>query len=109
MLKNVTKAVIVSIINTMHRLLSNVDRSTLYELVVAEPKIFETYEFVDGLKPCYKKKITIKAKQIHTHFRVKSLEGDYAQGKPGDYLMKGIRGELYICAKDIFEESYVWE
>ena len=28
------------------------------------------------------------------------------QGKPGDYLMRGIEGELYICDGPIFEKTY---
>lgn len=24
----------------------------------------------------------------------------------GDYLIKGVRGEFYFCARDIFEETY---
>jgi len=39
-------------------------------------------------------------------FRVNTLEGNYKQGKPGDYLMQGIDGELYICDKLIFEKTY---
>jgi hypothetical protein len=27
-------------------------------------------------------------------------------GAVGDYLIKGVRGEFYFCAKDIFEETY---
>ena len=52
-----------------------------------------------------KKRIPIKAIQIHESFRVETLEGTM-QGASGDYLIQGIRGELYPCAEDIFEESY---
>jgi hypothetical protein len=41
-------------------------------------------------------------------FRVDTLEGNYKQGKPGDYLMRGIDGELYICDGAIFEKTYDW-
>ena len=44
--------------------------------------------------------------QINEAFRVESLEGNYKQGKPGDYLMQGVEGELYICDKMIFEKTY---
>ena len=67
---------------------------------------FKTFEAVENMRPCMKKPIIVHAKQINEYFRVESLEGDYKQGKPGDYLMKGIEGELYICAKEIFEKSY---
>lgn len=71
-------------------------------------KIFETYENVEGMKTCMKRPIVIHARQINTEFRVNTLEGNYKQGKPGDYLMKGINGELYICDRDIFEKTYDW-
>lgn len=38
-------------------------------------------------------------------FIVDTLEGRETGG-PGDYLVKGVRGELYICRGDIFEETY---
>jgi len=69
-------------------------------------KTFETYEEVAGMSNCMKRPVVIQAKQMAEDFRVQSLEGDFAQGKAGDYLMRGVKGELYICAKDIFEQSY---
>lgn len=40
-----------------------------------------------------------KALFIHT------LEGEMA-ALPGDYIIKGIKGEFYPCKPDIFEASY---
>ena len=34
-----------------------------------------------------------------------TLEGDM-RGNKGDYIIKGLRGELYPCKTDIFEKSY---
>ena len=67
-----------------------------------------TFGKVSNMKSCRKRPIIIHAKQINEPFRVSTLEGDYKQGKAGDYLMRGIDGELYICDKDIFERSYDW-
>lgn len=36
---------------------------------------------------------------------VYTLEGTMT-GQVGDYLIKGVRGEFYFCAKGIFEETY---
>ena len=69
-------------------------------------KQFETFEYINDMKPCMKRPIVVHAIQINEEFRVKSLEGDYAQGKAGDYLMRGIKGELYICDKEIFKSTY---
>lgn len=71
-----------------------------------EQKIYGTYDNVADMLPCMKKPITVHAKQINEDFRVASLEGDYKQGKAGDYLMRGIDGELYICDRSIFERTY---
>lgn len=38
-------------------------------------------------------------------FLVDTLEGQMT-GQPGDYLIIGIKGERYPCAKAIFEETY---
>ena len=39
--------------------------------------------------------------------KVHTLEGDMkASNKFGDYVVKGVRGEFYICEKAIFEETY---
>jgi len=52
-----------------------------------------------------KRPIPIMAMQILETFWVESLEGNH-QGKEGDYLLQGVRGELYICDREIFEETY---
>jgi hypothetical protein len=71
-------------------------------------KTYEMKEQVEGMQGCRKKSIIVHVKSIFEKFRVNTLEGDYKQGKPGDYLMRGIEGELYICDKAIFEKSYDW-
>ena len=69
-------------------------------------KTFDTFEEVQGMRPCVKRPIVVHAKKFEFEFRVNTLEGNYKQGKPGDYLMKGIDGELYICDGPIFERTY---
>ena len=71
-------------------------------------KTFATFEDVADMLPCMKRPIVVHARLIDEEFRVNTLEGDYKQGKPGDYLMRGIDGELYICDGPIFERSYDW-
>lgn len=36
---------------------------------------------------------------------ITTLEGDIT-AHTGDYIIKGVKGELYSCRKDIFEETY---
>ena len=69
-------------------------------------KTFDTFEEVQGMRPCIKRPIIVHAKKFEFEFRVNTLEGNYKQGKPGDYLMKGVDGELYICDGPIFERTY---
>jgi hypothetical protein len=71
-------------------------------------KTFDTFEQVEGMDGCMKRPIVVHAKKMDIEFRVNTLEGDYKQGKPGDYLMRGIDGELYICDGPIFERTYDW-
>jgi len=68
--------------------------------------VFNTYESPDGLKPIQKLPVIVEGMKVDEPFRVKSLEGDYAQGKPGDFLIHGIEGENYICDKEIFHKTY---
>ena len=67
---------------------------------------FDTYAEVFEMIPCMKRPIVVHALQMDKEFRVESLEGNYKQGKAGDYLMRGIDHELYICDKSIFEKTY---
>lgn len=60
----------------------------------------------DRLSDCMKRPITVQAVKLDCEFRVESLEGNYAKGKAGDYLMCGVNGELYICDSDIFNKTY---
>jgi len=36
---------------------------------------------------------------------IKTLEGDH-HASCGDYIIKGVQGELYPCKPDIFEQTY---
>lgn len=36
---------------------------------------------------------------------IKTLEGNMI-ANPGDYIIKGVKGELYPCKPDIFEQTY---
>lgn len=36
---------------------------------------------------------------------IKTLEGDM-RGEQGDYIIKGVKGEVYPCKPDIFEATY---
>lgn len=79
--------------------------------VVAEEQFNgKTYIVIDGADQDEVKKLVADGyasvgKQNDLHFEVKTLEGTM-RGEIGDYLVRGIQGELYIINKDIFEQTY---
>lgn len=52
-----------------------------------------------------KRAIPIDVIQIHEPFQVETNE-KIMKGKPGDYPIKGVAGELYPIDKEIYEKSY---
>lgn len=58
-----------------------------------------------AFKEAVKKPIPIRFHQMDEPFEVETMEGSL-KGKAGDYLMVGIRGELYPCDREIFEATY---
>jgi hypothetical protein len=39
------------------------------------------------------------------YFVARTLEGDH-RGDIGDWIIRGVKGELYPCKPDIFEQTY---
>lgn len=37
---------------------------------------------------------------------IETIDGGSAQAKDGDYLIRGVFGELYPCRQDVFDETY---
>lgn len=70
----------------------------------------ETY-FVTGrnydlpFEPYTKRDIPIGAYKMDEDFEIMTMEG-LMQGKAGDYLIKGVRGEFYACDAEVFKETY---
>lgn len=52
-----------------------------------------------------KKPLVVEAYQTKTMEAITTLEGTMI-AFPGDYIITGIKGEVYPCRKDIFEETY---
>jgi hypothetical protein len=52
-----------------------------------------------------KKPIPIKVCQINENFTVETMEGTLT-AKAGDYLVAGVRGEMYAIDQEIFVETY---
>ena len=52
-----------------------------------------------------KKPVIIQAEILEKDQIIETLKGPL-QGRKGDYLITGIRGEKYSCKPDIFHETY---
>lgn len=51
----------------------------------------------------------VEAVQMHEDFVVETMEnkrGEELYGVSGDYLIRGVEGELYPCAHHVFEQTY---
>lgn len=54
----------------------------------------------------YKKKpVLIQAYQTDEEIEIETLEGTMKANK-GDFIIRGVKGELYPCKPDIFYETY---
>lgn len=42
---------------------------------------------------------------VHMTLKVKTLEGDHT-ATDGDFIIQGVKGELYPCKPDVFEKTY---
>lgn len=53
-----------------------------------------------------KKPVKVEARgPIESEEYIETLEGTM-KASVGDYIIRGVRGELYPCKPDIFEETY---
>jgi hypothetical protein len=46
-----------------------------------------------------------RAAVVYPELRIKTLEGTMI-ASPGDWIIKGVVGEIYPCRNDIFEATY---
>lgn len=52
-----------------------------------------------------KKPVVIQAYQTDKEMEIETLEGTMKANK-GDYIIKGVKGELYPCKPDVFDMTY---
>lgn len=86
--------------------------------VVIEAWRYPNYDFIwspdsnapDWILEALKNNVIVKAKRmtsvgfVYWHF-IQTLEGEMKITN-GDYIIRGVQGELYPCKPDIFEASY---
>ncbi|KKM45264.1 hypothetical protein LCGC14_1561040 [marine sediment metagenome] len=73
-------------------------------------KIFDMHEneivFNDqSVLTVRKKPVIVSAFRANVRLTIHTMEGVMV-GEPGDYIIKGVQGEVYPCNKDIFEQTY---
>ena len=52
-----------------------------------------------------KKPVVIQARRLTKTEHVRTLEGAMT-GNPGDWMIRGVKGECYPCKDDIFRATY---
>lgn len=79
-----------------------------------KPVVVEAYRWMRGetspepewlVKAVHEDVVRLDRKQRPPVLRIKTLEG-VMTAHYGDYIIRGIRGELYPCKPDIFEATY---
>lgn len=70
-----------------------------------KPVVIEAFQWMLDEVPdwCKKQEVYIDVDTCTAH--IHTLEGVMA-AKPGDWIIKGIKGEVYPCRPDIFEATY---
>ncbi|MET3298736.1 UNVERIFIED_ORG: hypothetical protein ABIC81_005523 [Bacillus proteolyticus] len=82
-----------------------------------KPIVIEAFKFyVDSIPDWFMDKVSSNDIILHNcnykrygideaYCEIKTLEGVMI-GKGGDYIIKGVNGEIYPCKADIFEKTY---
>jgi hypothetical protein len=72
-----------------------------------KPVIIEAFRYyIDFIPDWFMDKVTSNQIIMHpTHCEINTLEG-LMRGEKGDYIIKGVQGEIYPCKPDIFEMTY---
>lgn len=74
-------------------------------LVVEAVQFQDTVESIDAVHELVGDTISIDYSQDPPVLKVRTLEG-VMTAHPGDYIVKGVAGEVYPVKKDIFEATY---
>jgi hypothetical protein len=77
-----------------------------------KPVVVEVFKMgIDPIPDWFMDKVTANEVILHsddygqTYCDIKTLEGTM-RGDYGDYIIRGVQGEIYPCKPDIFEQTY---
>lgn len=70
-------------------------------------KLADETEWPDWFREELGVNIRVDANTMHPNFTlvIVTLEGDM-RARSGDYIIRGVKGEIYPCKPDIFEATY---
>lgn len=72
-----------------------------------KPVVIEAFRYwIDDRPDWFCDKVTThEIVTYETHCEINTLEG-VMRGEVGDYIIQGVKGEIYPCKPDIFEATY---
>lgn len=62
-------------------------------------------DFEEWLEPIARQAGRWPLKYVGQSLIIPTLEGDH-EAKPGDFIIQGVKGEIYPCKPDIFAATY---
>lgn len=71
-----------------------------------KPVVIEAFRFTyDEVPDWWRARSDIKIDALNFSAIIPTLEGDLRANR-GDWIIKGVNGEIYPCKPDIFEKTY---
>lgn len=82
------------------------NRTSAAKLFRKKPVVVEAFQWTDDEVPSWWKEIEGITIAVSTGAAIiPTLEGDMA-ARPHDWIIRGVKGEVYPCKPDIFEATY---
>lgn len=80
--------------------------AVLYQGYGAGSAWFKSVDVTPWLEQAYEDDVLANTQaEDGVHLTIKTLEGKM-RAAPGDWIIKGVKGEIYACKPDIFEATY---
>ena len=72
-----------------------------------KPVVIEAFRYnIDNRPDWFMNKVTdLSIITYDTHCTIETIEGDM-RGEKGDFIIQGVKGEIYPCKPEIFEATY---
>jgi len=71
-----------------------------------KPVIIEAFQWMGDVTPeWWRKRTDLNIDILTGSVFIPTLEGTH-EARPGDFIIQGVKGELYLCKPDIFKMTY---